>query len=290
VDIRNVGIVANARKPGCASIIQRVIETGARLGISVRVVASVAEELELDADTVAHQDLSESCDLIIAIGGDGTILNAARLVSTAPRPILGVNLGTLGFLAELSPDDVETGLNEIAQGHFSIERRMTLEATIVETGETVRALNDVLITKSSQSRIISLEMHEADRWVNTYVADGLIIATPTGSTAYALAAGGPIIEPSVDAMVAAPICPHALTVRPMVFTGAVTLDVRVHGNPDSRIELSGDAQQFREVMSGQTVRIERSAHDAQLLHLRSASSYYDILRQKLHWGMDKAIQ
>lgn len=287
--MKMIGIVANPRKRRSAEIVQRIVETSTRFDIKVAVVGGDQAEFKADAPSIDVAELASRCDVVIACGGDGTILHAARLVAENPKPILGVNLGMLGFLAELSPDDVELGVEEIANGQYTIDRRMTLEAEVVGTGMRVTALNDVLITKSSQSRIISLEMSERGRWVNTYVADGIIIATPTGSTGYALAAGGPIVEPSVSCIVAAPICPHSLTVRPMIFADSVEFDIRVAGAPESTIELSGDAQAFRPIESGQTVRIRRSANDALLLHLRSSASYYDILRQKLHWGMDKSI-
>ena len=290
MDVRTIGVVANPRKPLSFDVARSVIEAAHRHGIGVNVIQEIAEELGGSATPIARSDLSCACDLIIACGGDGTILNAARLVSDDPVPILGANAGTLGFLAELAPTDIESGIGEIARGEFSVENRMTLHAGVVETGRTISALNDVLITRSNQSRIISLEVSEGDRWVNTYVADGLIIATPTGSTGYALSAGGPIVEPSVDAFVAAPICPHSLTVRPMIFSGSTAFDVRVTGAPECAIELSGDAQEFCPIESGHTVRIRRGERDAKLLHLASASTYYDILRQKLHWGMDKSIQ
>ncbi len=284
-----IGIIANPRKRRSAEIVKRIVETSARFNMQVGVVGGDQSEFGVEAPMIGVEDLSSRCDVVIACGGDGTILNAARLVAANPRPILGVNLGMLGFLAELSPDDVELGVEEIATGRYTIDRRMTLEAEVVGTDTRVTALNDILITKSNQSRIISLEMSERGRWVNTYVADGIIIATPTGSTGYALAAGGPIVEPSVSCIVAAPICPHSLTVRPMIFADSVEFDIRVTGAPESTIELSGDAQDFRPIESGQTIRIRRNANDALLLHLRSSASYFDILRQKLHWGMDKSI-
>jgi NAD+ kinase len=288
--IRTIGIVANPKKDRVDEIVGRVIACGERLGIKVQVAESLRDEIAIDASSIPAEEMCHSCDLIIACGGDGTILSAARNVSQDPKPILGVNLGTLGFLAELGPEDLEAGLEEIARGEFFVEPRMTLEARVQGSERYVTALNDILITKSSQSRIISLEVSERSRLVNTYVADGLIIATPTGSTGYALSTGGPIVEPSVDAIVAAPICPHSLTVRPMIFTGSTVLDICVKGSAESTIELSGDAQEFQPVDSGETVRICRGAQDALLMHLGSASSYYDILRQKLNWGMDKSIQ
>jgi NAD+ kinase len=284
-----VGVVANPYKPRAKEMIDRIVACSERFGFSVRVDEEAAGALGFDSRAVGCDQLSESCEVVVACGGDGTILRAARIVMDVPRPILGVNLGTLGFLAEVAPDRLEEGLEEVFRGNFVIEPRMSLVATIEDTAQTIHALNDVTIAKSNQSRIISLEVCEAGNWVNTYLADGLIIATPTGSTGYALAAGGPIVNPSANVIVAAPICPHSLTVRPMVFTGEAALEVRVIGGLDSVISLTADGQPTFPLSSGQRVRIRRGPNDVQLVRLAS-SSYYDTLRQKLHWGLDKNLR
>ena len=288
--IKTIGVVANPAKPRAREIVERIVRCGERLGLSVLVAPEVAPLAPALARAVVDErELGPACDLIIACGGDGTILRAARLVAESRRPILGVNLGRLGFLAELSPERLEDGLAQIAVGKYVIERRMTLEARTGESEEPLTALNDIIITKRNQSRIISLEVCEAGNWVNTYGGDGLILATPTGSTGYALSANGPIVTPEVDAIVAAPICPHSLTVRPMIFPGTVTLDVRVVDASGSTALLTADGQTPLALEQGQTARVRRGEQDAQLVHL-ATSSYYDILRQKLNWGMDKAQQ
>ena len=287
--IESVGVVANADKPNTRDIIRRILLSGERLGFSVVIEAEVADALGCRSLGVASEELSKRAELIVACGGDGTILRAARITMGAPRPILGVNLGRLGFLAEASPEKLEQALEEINRGDFVTEPRMTLTATVVGTGETVHALNDITIAKSNQSRIISLEMREAGNWVNTYIGDGLILATPTGSTGYALAAGGPIVKPLAELIVAAPICPHSLTVRPIVFPDDAVLDIRVAGAAESVILLTADGQPTVPLPSGEEVRVRRGAKDVQLVRLAS-SSYYDTLRQKLHWGLDKNLR
>lgn len=283
-------MVANPQKPRSGEIIERIVRCGERLGMSVRVATEIAEVFHLDLPMAPERDLAQACDLLIACGGDGTILYTARLVAGDPRPILGVNLGRLGFLAELAPDRVEEGLTRIRDGHYSIDERMMLAATVEGSSRELIGLNDIIIAKDNSSRIISIELRDGSQWVNTYVADGLILATPTGSTGYALAAGGPIVTPRVDAIIAAPICPHSLTVRPMIFGGSTGLDIRVFGAHDSRILLSADAQTPHwPLPSGQTVHVRRADRRALLLHLET-SSYYDILRQKLHWGVDKSLE
>ena len=289
--------MANALKPRAEKVVRRIIDTSRALGMTP-VLAQASEEFpdaEKDfhtsfpgVESVPEVQIGAACDVLIACGGDGTILRAARIIIDDPRPILGVNLGRLGFLAELLPEGVDEGLRQIAEGRFSVKNRMTLAATVDDDHIRYRALNDITLAKSNQSRIISLEMYEGGRWVNTYVADGLILATPTGSTGYALSAGGPIVTPKTNAITAAPICPHSLTVRPMLFHADAMLEVRVTGVPESTILLTSDGQTSRRLGSGQRVSIQRGEHDALLIRLET-SSYYDILRQKLNWGADKTL-
>jgi len=288
--IRTIGVVANPAKHQSREVVERIAECGGNMGLRVLVVPEAeAPDTSAALDRVDEADLAESCDAVIACGGDGTILRAARLLSHAPRPILGVNLGRLGFLAELPPEDLEDGIAHVASGRYTIEKRMTLEASVDGLDDPLFALNDVVVTKSNQARIIVLEMSEAGKWVNTYGGDGLVLATPTGSTAYALSADGPIVSPDVDAVVAAPICPHSLTVRPMVFPGTVKLNVAVVHAGDSEALVTADGQTVHALEPGQNVSLRRGERGSLLMHL-DHSSYYDILRQKLNWGMDKAQQ
>jgi len=287
--VRSIGVVANPAKHGVRTVIERIVEAASRYRVPVCVETDVAEQLSLKVPAKDSDSLGRECDVIVAAGGDGTILRAARLIKDDPRPILGVNVGTLGFLADLAPEGLERGIEQVMAGRYIVENRMTLEARIVGSDREFMALNDITIAKSNQSRIISLEMYEGTNWVNTYVGDGLILATPTGSTGYALAAGGPIVTPNADVIVAAPICPHSLTVRPMVFTGSAVLEVRVIGTPDSTILLTADGQPTCPVESGQMVAVKRGPREALLVRLET-SSYYDILRQKMHWGLDKSLR
>lgn len=295
--IRTLGIVANALKPRAEEVVRRIIDISGELGMKTVLsqapdgmpeMATAFHRTFPDVESVPEAAIGGACDALIACGGDGTILRAARVIIDEPRPILGVNVGRLGFLAELLPEGIDEGLRQIADGRFTVKSRMTLQGCVDGDGETYRALNDITLAKSNQSRIISLEMYEGGRWVNTYVADGLILATPTGSTGYALSAGGPIVTPKTNAITAAPICPHSLTVRPMLFHWDAKLEVRVVGVPESTILLTSDGQTSRQLESGQWIEITRGDKDALLIRLET-SSYYDILRQKLHWGADKTL-
>ena len=290
-DIRTLGVIVNAGKPRAREVTERIFSTCERLDVPVLVENGPFGLGGLSAPSVQAVDaatLGERSDVVVACGGDGTILRAARLVMDDPRPILGVNLGTLGFLAELSPEQIEHGLACIMRGEFTLRHRMTLQAQVNGKDGVYGALNDIIIAKSNQSRIISLETYEGGRWVNTYVADGLILATPTGSTAYALSAGGPIVTPRLKAITTAPICPHSLTVRPMVFDASAQLEIRVVASSESTILLSADGQEAETLASRESVIVRRGPKDTLLIRLES-SSYYDILRQKLHWGADKTL-
>jgi NAD+ kinase len=221
----------------------------------------------------------------VVIGGDGTLLSVARSIAHRPRPILGINLGGLGFLTETSLDEMEEVLGAAIEGRFELERRMMLEAALQRGGRTLlrqAVLNDVVITKSALARIIDLTLSIDRTFVTTYKADGLIVSTPTGSTAYALSAGGPILHPALGALVIAPICPHTLTMRPLVVPEASQVEVTLR-TEDSQVYLTLDGQVGHPLRAHDRVRVRRSA--SPVLMLRSGrKTYYEVLRHKLHWG------
>jgi NAD+ kinase len=285
-----MGVVANTTKPAALAAVKELLEVANRQGISV----TLEEELghHLDTDTMqlcVANELAEEVQCLVAFGGDGTILRTARLVAGRLCPILGVNLGRLGFLAEIAPDQLAWAVSKLVAGDFLIDQRMTLTARLDGGEQTLTALNDIVIDKGDQSRIISLDVREDGQWVNTYVADGLIVATPTGSTGYSLAAGGPILKPGVDAMIATPISPHSLTVRPMVFGSDVLLRISAAGAEGKQMRLTADGQESCSLSNGDSVEVGKG--EGQTFLVRFAhTSYYDVLRQKMHWGMDKKLR
>ena len=241
---------------------------------------------EIGAVAAEPAELAQKADLIVVLGGDGTLLGAARLIGKRETPILGINLGGLGFLTEITVDEARATLARVISGDFEVDRRITLEA-VVERGdargnaEHFRALNDIVIVKRSLGRMLDLQVVADHMPFCSYRADGLIVATPTGSTAYALSAGGPIVFPNLGVIVLAPICPHTLSNRPVVLPDSFDLEIRLKADNDGAT-LTCDGQETAQLESSDVVRLHRGRHAVALV--RSAHPYFEIWRDKLHWG------
>ncbi len=256
------------------------------------VAEDLAQLLKLDASRfkVARRDrVHAGCDMVISLGGDGTILSTAHIVGRANVPILGVKFGGLGFLVEIGPDELYSALENILVGKYETQPRMVLEARIRDDEEEVSlfAMNDFVFDKGGHFRLVRLQTHINNEFLNTYIADGLIVATPTGSTAYSLAAGGPILPPEMKAMVITPICPHSLSARPVVIPEEKIVTVEFIGS-DIDINLSADGQAIRKIKPGTPVKIRKADYSINLVRLLDpiSSGFYDTLRAKLHWGED----
>ncbi len=229
-------------------------------------------------------DPSAPYDLVVVLGGDGTLLSVARTVSSG-IPILGVNLGTLGFLTEVGRSELYPSLVEILAGRFAIEERALLDVRLERVGGgelSYRILNDAVIAKSALSRIISLTLRVDDRLVTSYRSDGLIISTPTGSTAYNLSAGGPIVNPLLPVVVLTPICPHTFSLRPIVVPDVSTVEVILETELEE-VYLTLDGQEGERLGARDRVRVTRSSDKAHLVKV-SGRTFYHSLRGKLHWG------
>jgi NAD+ kinase len=228
-------------------------------------------------------ELARRADLLVVLGGDGTLLALARALETRAVPILGINLGTLGFLAEVSVDEMEGALARALAGEMRLEERMRLSVEHLREGAVLRswlALNDAVVS-SAVARLIEIEARADGRLVSTYHADGLIVSTPTGSTAYSLSAGGPILLPSLAAFVLTPICPHTLTQRPLVLPDEAELEIAPRAATPARLTVDG--QEGEELAAGDRVRVRRSPHPVSLL-VAPERSRFDVLRAKLRWG------
>jgi NAD+ kinase len=252
----------------------------------VRVVAD--ESLRLEGEgvhTVPEPDLALDASLIVAVGGDGTMLHAARMAAMADVPVLGVNRGRLGFLADVGPDQMIQSVDDALAGRCRAEQRMLLATHVLADGQPIAALalNDVVVAKRETGRMVDVRTWVNGAYVNTHVGDGFIVATPTGSTAYALSCSGPILHPSLDAVVLVPICPHTLSDRPIVVPASSIIEIELADRFESRAQVVCDGIVLCDLDPGVRLRIERAAVNATLLH-PPGHDYYRILRSKLHWG------
>lgn len=231
-------------------------------------------------------ELAARADVILAIGGDGTMLHAARRVADHDVPLLGVNLGRLGFLTDILPEHALETIDAILSGDHLPEKRRMLEAELIGNGEQpppMIALNDVVLQKRGSSRILDFATWVDGSYVNTHGGDGLVVAMPTGSTAYALSCGGPIIQPNLDAIVMVPICPHTLSDRPLVLNSSSVVEVRLHPGTETPAFVACDGEEYGAIECGQTLRIRASSASITLLHPKD-HNYYELLRSKLNWG------
>ena len=254
-----------------------------------RVLVDAATSVDFGATRIEHLDerlLGGSSDLVVAVGGDGTMLHAARLASPHGVAVLGVNRGRLGFLADIGRTEIRDRLDEILAGRYVQDRRAMLQAAVKRPGEPdicSFALNDVVVQKWQTGRMLDFETWIDDRYVNTHGGDGLVVATATGSTAYALSCGGPILYPELDALVLAPICPHTLSDRPIIVRSSSTIEVRLLERPDTQAQVTCDGFSLGELLPGDRLVVTPAATSVTLLHPEDYD-YYRILRSKLRWG------
>jgi NAD+ kinase len=288
--VSRVGILAKAQ---LRAAIPHLLELGEWLtarGVHPVYETATAELLAPAKDRLVQtkRALASEVDMALVLGGDGTLIGMADCIAEAGSgiPILGVNFGSLGFLTEVTLPELYRSLEHALNGRAYIEERMMLRTTTTNRGDVLThsiALNDAVITKTARSRMIDLSVYVADEFVTRVRADGLIIATPTGSTAYNLSAGGPIVQPNVDAMIITPIAPHTLTNRPIVIPGNST--VRVQPTMDARDEIvfTLDGQSAFPVHPGDEISVSRAAKPLRLIH-PTTRSYFEVLRTKLKWG------
>jgi NAD+ kinase len=251
----------------------------------------VADLLNAAGQTIPRSSACdrEACiergEMVIAFGGDGTILLAARYIGQRGTPILGVNLGKLGFLAELSPEEMPHAVDDLIAGRFSIEERLVLEAVVPSCpGMVLRSLNDIVVDKSRSSRMISMHTHIDGAFAVTYRGDGLIVSTPTGSTGYALSNTGPIVIPTCEVIGITPIAPHTLSGRPLIIPATSTIRITVQA-PAGEVLLSGDGQEEAVLKPPVEIVVRKAGYPVRLVKLKDRS-YFDVLRAKLFWGAD----
>lgn len=284
-----IGTVLIFAKPGSVECTELASTLGSWLetrGVQVRYDRNTARAIGTGKDKGCDKP-PRNTDLVLVAGGDGTLLYAARSATPMGLPILGVNLGSMGFLTELQPDDMYPDLEKILAGDYTIEERCTLTFRLFRERKKVSehvVLNDVVITKSALARMITLDIRVNGELVATCTSDGLIVSTPTGSTAYSLSAGGPILDPSMSAILVTPICPHTMTYRPLVVPGTAEVRVSLDDSIDEAVYLTLDGQVGFPMENGDDLRICRGKRKVRLARV-TGISFFEVLRRKLRWGV-----
>lgn len=282
-----IGIVPNLSKDKELKTTKDIISWFSDKAVDIMLENSIAEKLECKGLGCDLDCLYSTSDIIIVLGGDGTILNIARQSSGYNVPLFGINLGHLGFLAEAEKSDMYSALDKIIQGEYFVEKRMMLEAYIKEDEtqlERFVALNDIVITRGNFSRMISYSIFINGSFVDLYSADGIVISSPTGSTAYSLSAGGPIVSPDVNVIIITPICPHTLHSRSIVVSGNDEVKVEICNN-NTEVMLTVDGQHGYLLKPGETVTIKSSQCITNLVKLKQRS-FFDVLRRKMSEGQE----
>ncbi|MGD9887796.1 MAG: NAD(+) kinase [Halothiobacillaceae bacterium] len=285
---QTIGILAKPADDRLSDTLERLASCLMRLGRNILLdQATLPDHPSLRSYPRATRDeLGRQSDLVIAIGGDGTLIHAAHSLAAFDTPVLGINLGRLGFLVDISPDEMSSRLERIFSGEYILEKRFLLRGEVVRDGDVFHrsdVFNDIVYKVRDTVRMIEFETHIDGRYLLTQRSDGMVISTPSGSTAYALSAGGPILTPGLEAVVLAPICPHTLSNRPIVLPSTAVIEIRATPHSRANSLVSFDGQCMIDMEPDDILRITRSPRHAQLIH-PADYDYFHILRAKLHWG------
>lgn len=281
-----IGIYGRVKNPGVAETLKALIQYLRGLNIEILLDTDTAETLQ-DTEFTRHPcpQLCEHCDLLIVVGGDGSLLHAAHAIMPHSTPVLGINRGRLGFLTDILPSQLSK-IKAILEGDYILEKRFLLCANVEQDGTPLGkgcALNEVALIPDSVPHMNEFEIYINDQFLCSQVSDGVIIATPTGSTAYALSGGGPILHPQLDAMVIVPMFPHTLSMRPIVIEGNHRITIRISPQNNTTPRLTCDSQSLVNTPPGSTIHIQKNAQTLHLIHPLDYD-YYESLRSKLHWG------
>lgn len=282
--LNKIGIYAKKNHPDVVQIVSDICTRLKRAQVEVFLEGSLAEQIG-QVNGYAGEEIPGLVDLIIVLGGDGTLLSVARLIGERNVPIVGVNLGQLGFLTEITRDELPEMLERLLDADYQVSDRMMIDALIHRESQVVGSftvLNDIVINKGALARIIDMETHVDGRYLTCYKADGLIVSTPTGSTGYNLAAGGPIIYPDINSLLISPICPHMLTNRPIMVWSRSVIEINVKFENDV-VFFTADGQVGCKLLPGDRVEVRRSKSRTRLVTSPN-KDYFEILRTKLNWG------
>jgi len=276
--VKTIGIIGNSTKENAADCAVELARWLEARDIGVLFEQEIADVTGNPG--VERYELAKRSDLLVVFGGDGTLIGAARYAAENEVPIVGINLGGFGFMTVVGLSEMYETMERIISGDYTVSERMMLDARIA--GEYYTALNDVVISRGSQSRMIYMETYVDKQYLTTYKADGLIIATPTGSTAYSLSTGGPIVFPEMNSIIITPICPHTLTNRPIMISQDATIDVLLL-SVEKKASVTVDGQVLKILRTGETVSVRKSDRSVNLVN-SPFHDYLDILRTKLGWG------
>lgn len=284
---KNIGLICKPDASEISDTVKSLCQLLTELGLNIVADRETASHVNIEKNQIEDiTTIAKRCDLIMSIGGDGTLLSAARALVNENIPLLGINLGRLGFLVDISPEDMNTKLKDILAGEFHVEDRIMLNAQIISNNKVVHeqtAFNEVAIHRLNSPNLIEIESFINDKFLNSQRSDGLIIATPTGSTAYALSCSGPIMEPSLDALVLVPINPHTLSNRPIVVDGQSIITINFTQRDKHQAQLTCDNVILPIMSEGDQIRIQQHPKKIRLLH-PSDHDFFDILRIKLDWS------
>lgn len=288
-NFKTVGIIGKKRDARVGPTLARLAALLRKLGCTVLVDAASADHIDdPDCRYASVEELGARCDLLVVVGGDGTLLSAARALARTGVPILGINQGRLGFMVDVTPDEMDATLTQIFAGDYVSEERLLLTASIIrdngrQTDGPFLAINDVVIRNQAAVRMLDFSTWIGSEFISQHRADGFIVSTPTGSTAYALSGGGPVLHPSLQALALVPICPHTLSDRPIVVGSDRPVRIVLGGGEGTRAMFTCDGQTNESINPGDAIEISRAKETLRLIHPANYN-YFNILRNKLHWG------
>ncbi|MBS3810779.1 MAG: NAD(+)/NADH kinase [Halanaerobiales bacterium] len=285
-NIKTIGLVLNSEKDNSLKVSKEMIKLIKEKKLDYLLEKEGAEKLNLNHKKASYEELRTKADLIILLGGDGTFLHTSLNFIGTDVPLMGINLGKIGFLTEVETNELEEALTHLVNGNYKVESRNTLKVTLLRNNKKAQkrsAVNDVVINRGADGQMLKVDMHINSEFVNSYRGDGIIVSTPTGSTAYSFSAGGPIINPQVKALLITPLNPHAVHVKPMVISDEEVIEIAVKGEKD-KIYLTTDGRNSIKVIEGDIVRIESSEDELSLIKFPDRT-FYTILRNKMRVGL-----
>ena len=284
---KRVGILTKNDDPSVSQTFKATVKAVRNRGCKVFLLKEALQNVDSDGCIVLEpEELGENCDLIISVGGDGTLLRSAGLVYPKDIALMGINLGRLGFLTDLQPDRIETELDAILGGAFQTEKRGVLAYEVIRKGEKVasgNAINDVVVHKWNTAKLVTLSTYVDGKFLHSQRSDGILVATPTGSTAYALSGGGPILEPDVAALALVPICPHSLTNRPIVVKDTASIEIFVDATNENPTRITCDGNSIIDLDPGDKIQVFLRDQTIRLIH-PADHDHFSTLRAKLNWG------